>query len=154
MRDWFKETFKEAGLYVLGLAIVVSIVIGLDHLQEEGIEIWPLFWYESRPDCVGAEVQTLVLDLTQGLVLDQVPRDVPLPFVTDALSLGIILDHGTDDANIQHCWAEVFSLWTYDPAKQYRVGEVTYIVADDAADPSQYVVRVTLDTLNLNWQPE
>ncbi len=100
MRDWFNETFKEAGLYVLGLAIVVSIVIGLDHLQEEGIEVWPLFWYESRPDCVGAEVQTTVLDLTQGLVLDQVPRDVPLLFVADAFKLGSILDHGTDDANI------------------------------------------------------
>ena len=85
-------------------------------------------------------------DPSPGPVPDQVPRPIQLPFVVEASEPGIILDHSTDGANAQHRWAEILSPWTCDHAQRYQVGEVTYIVADDAADPPLFMARVAVST--------
>ncbi len=83
-------------------------------------------------------------DPSSGPVPDQVPRPIQLPFVVEASEPGIILEHGTDGATAQHRWAEILSPWIRDHAQRYQVGEVTYIVTDDAADPSQFKGRVAV----------
>ena len=173
MRGWWtKADWKHLGRVFLYLGIGLVVVLGLGYLDRDDVPKprWlatithyanaglseladQTTWY-VRPDCAADEVQATVLELTRDLVMERLPRDVPLPFVMDAFEPGSILDYGTDDANIQHCWTEIFSPYSYDQTKRYRVGEVTYIVAEDAADPAQYVVRVTLEALNLDWLPE
>ena len=173
MRGWWtKADWKDLGRYVSYAVIALAVVLGLGYLDRDDVPKprWlatiahyanaglselahQTTWY-VRLDCAADEVQATVLDLTYELVTERLPSDVPLPFVLDAFELGSILDYGVDDAAMQHCWTEIFSPYSYDQTKQYRVGEVTYLIGEDAADPSQYVVRVTLEALNLDWLPE
>ena len=157
--------FLKRHSWTIGVAV---IVLGLIYLDRDEVEkpvwlaktvraIWSvvgeishqLTWYEALPDCADDEVQTLAVKLARQIITPRLPRDVPLPFVLEQIQLDSVIDRGIDDADIQHCWANLYAPRSSGTVSRHNVGAITYIVADDASDSSQYVVRVTLESLNL-----
>ena len=156
-----RDLLKRLGKHYLYLIVGVALVFGIGYLNQDDVAKprWlaatvgfidsaieelahQVTWYSSVPDCGDDEARGLALKITRDLIADNRARVLAAP-----IQLGSIVSHGQDDAGVWNCWAELRLPGSGGSVKSRSVGEITYSIAADAADPAYFVVRVTLDRL-------